>query len=133
VNSIPNPYGDLCKKNSLIYIYFSPFHVFNHVFVIYIDFTNVAGSIKHSNWWCHKLGHTENNILVLILYSKLICHTGGFKYDLMMSDSLLDHRVCKDTYCICVQVTRFVCNVIKRILYSRTTHSTQYRRPEVSE
>ena len=49
--------GDLCKK-ILLFPYFLFFLVFNHDFVIYMDFFPCR-SFQQSNWWRHKLGHTE--------------------------------------------------------------------------
>ena len=67
--------GDLCKS-SFDYHILSFFLVLYHDFVIYIDFTHVAASdmqMMTSQIRSHieYLIHT-NNILVLILYSKLM-------------------------------------------------------------
>jgi len=50
--------GDLCKKNSFVSIFSLFFLVFNHDFVIYMDFFPCR-SFQQNNWWRHKLGHTE--------------------------------------------------------------------------
>jgi len=87
--------GNICKKY-LWFPYFLFFLVFNHDFVIYVDFTHVAASNSATDNVTNKV---TDRILIQtynILTDEKCSLTGGFQYDLMMifdSGLLFGHTV----------------------------------------
>jgi len=70
-------YGDLCKKNVSIFFPFSV--IFNHNFILYTDFTHIAGSNPANDDVTNSITHRVFNTDFIIIFLCSFCSQNWWK------------------------------------------------------